>query len=124
MTWKWPYAVATGALFIIELGIALFVHDGFVRPHLGDALAVILVYLGLRSATRVHVLAAAAIALAIAFIIEFSQLFHLLSAIGLAHNRWARIILGGVFDVQDLLAYAFGAAAVVAVERLRGESLT
>ena len=124
MTWKWPYAVATGALFIIELGIALFVHDGFVRPHLGDALAVILVYLGLRSVTRYHVLAAAAIALAIAFIIEFSQLFHFLSAIGLAHNRWARIILGGVFDVQDLLAYAFGAAAVVAVERLRGESLT
>ena len=31
------------ALLLIELLIALFVHDRFIRPHLGDVLAVMLV---------------------------------------------------------------------------------
>ena len=123
MTWKWPYAAAAIVVFLIEVGIALFVHDGFVRPHLGDSLAVVLVYLGMRAVTRLRPLPAALTALTIAVVIEISQYFHFVTLIGLGHNRWARIVLGGVFDVQDIVAYVVGAIAIVAVERLRGERL-
>ena len=39
-----PYAIAALLLFLIELFIALFVHDTFVRPYFGDVLVVILLW--------------------------------------------------------------------------------
>ena len=49
------YALAAVILFAIEVVIALYVRDRFVRPHLGDTLAVLLVYCGLRATTRIGV---------------------------------------------------------------------
>ncbi len=49
------YAALTALLLAIEVVIALFVHDAIVRPYVGDALAVILVYTGLRAVTRLPV---------------------------------------------------------------------
>ena len=34
------YGMATIMLFIVELLIALFVHDNFIRPYVGDVLRV------------------------------------------------------------------------------------
>lgn len=42
------YAAATVLLTIIEVLIALYVHDDFVRPYVGDVLAVIAVYCAVR----------------------------------------------------------------------------
>ncbi|WP_420138015.1 DUF2809 domain-containing protein [Sphingomonas sp.] len=99
--------------------IALFVHDRLVRPYLGDSLAVVLVYCGLRTITRLRVGTATACALAIAFLVEFGQALHYVDRLGLEHIRWARIVLGTGFDPQDLLAYTAGAAAILLVERWR-----
>jgi hypothetical protein len=84
---------------------------------------VVLVYLGLRWLTPMRPLPTAALALAIAAVIELAQLFHLLAALGLEGNRLARTVLGGVFDPKDLAAYAAGAALALVVERLRGVRL-
>ena len=62
---KLGYLVAALVLFAIEVLIALFVHDNFIRSHVGDVLAVGLVYATLRAATRVNVLQALALTLAI-----------------------------------------------------------
>ena len=120
MTFRPFYALATLVLFVIEGLIALYMHDAFIRPHGGDMLAVVLVYLGLRSVTRMSVRTAVIAALVIAFAIEFGQLFHVLDRLGLGHNRILRVVLGGVFDVGDLGCYCVGAAAAWAVEPLRG----
>ena len=40
------YAAAFLILLAIEVLIALFVHDRFVRPYLGDVIVVIVVYPG------------------------------------------------------------------------------
>jgi hypothetical protein len=119
MTIRLPYALATMVVFVIEVFIALFVRDRFIRPYIGDVLAVVLVYLALRAVTTLRVVPALAITLAIAAAIEFGQLFNLLGALGLRHNQIARIILGGSFDVQDFAAYAVGACSVVLVEWIR-----
>jgi Protein of unknown function (DUF2809) len=110
------YALAALALFAIEVVIALFVRDSFVRPYVGDALAVMLVYVALRAATPLRFVGAIAVALAIAFGVEVAQAFHLLDALGLGGNQLARIVFGGLFDWLDLAAYTAGAAVVVAVE--------
>ena len=119
MTVRPAYLVAAAALFGILLLIERFVDDSFIRPYLANALAVDLMYLGLRGVTRMSVRQAAAVALAIAFAIEISQLFHVLAHLGLWHDSIARAVLGGHFEVRDLCSYAVGALGAVAVEWLR-----
>lgn len=116
------YAALTLALLLTEIVIALFVRDAIIRPYVGDALAVVLVYAGLRTVTRLRVVPATALALLIAFVIEFAQYFRLLDQLSLSGNRWARIILGSGFDPQDFVAYTAGGAAVLLVERYRRAS--
>ncbi|TGX55933.1 DUF2809 domain-containing protein [Sphingomonas gei] len=113
------YALLTLALFLIEVVIALFVRDRFVRPYLGDTLAVIFVYAALRAAFRIQVIHAAAIALLIAILIELGQLFRVLDWLGLQDNPVARTVLGYGFEAKDLLAYAAGALIALAAERVR-----
>ena len=113
-----PYALAAIAVFAIEILIALFVHDQLIRPYIGDSLAVILLYLGLRAVTPLRVVPALMTALIIAFAIEFGQMFHLIDTLGLRGNRIAGFILGGSFDVKDLGCYVAGAMVALIVESL------
>ncbi len=41
---RWGYLAASIIVFIIELIIALYVHDRIIRPYIGDMLVVVLVY--------------------------------------------------------------------------------
>jgi len=113
------YALATLVVLILEILIAAYVHDSFVRPHLGDSIAVVLVYLALRTTTRLPVRPAAIIALLIACLIEIGQWFDILGRTGLDRFPVARIVLGTGFDPTDFLAYAGGAAFVMLVEAAR-----
>jgi hypothetical protein len=106
----------------VEVVIALYVRDRFVRPYLGDVLAVVLVYCGLRAVLRIGVLPAAVVAFAIGAVIEIGQAVHVLDLLGV-HNRVIRVVLGGSFEWLDFVAYAAGAVLVLAVERLLSPSL-
>lgn len=105
-------------LFTIEVLIALFVRDGFVRPYLGDVLAVALVYTALRAVTPLRMAPAIAAALVVAFAIEIAQWFRIVDLLGLAGNPMARVVLGSYFSVEDLTAYIAGAACVPLFEKL------
>jgi hypothetical protein len=119
LTFRPGYALAALAIFAIEVAIALFVRDAFVRPYLGDTLAVILVYAGLRAVLRIGVIGVTAAALVIAFAIEFGQRFGLLDLLGLRDVPLARIALGSGFDPRDLAAYTIGAVLVLLFEKFR-----
>jgi len=110
------YAAAALFLFVVEVLIALFVRDQFVRPYLGGVLAVMLVYAVLRAATPLGMAQALVAALAIALVIDLAQALNLLGALGLADNQLARVVFGGAFDMMDMAAYVAGAAAVLAIE--------
>jgi len=111
------YLIAAIVLFGLEVFIALFVRDAFVRPYIGDVLAIALVYTALRAVAPLSLSSALATTLAIAVLIEVAQAAKLLSALGLGENRLARIVFGGSFDWLDLLAYAAGGIMIVLVER-------
>lgn len=113
------YLAAAIVLFAIEVLIALFVRDDFVRPYLGDVLAVALVYTSLRAVTPLGVNAALVVTLAIAFAIEIAQALGLLAALGVGDSAVARVVLGGTFDWADLAAYTAGAALIALIERVR-----
>lgn len=104
------YAALFTLLFLIELGIALYVHDGFVRPFLGDTLVVILIYFFcqiflLRPALRVSLGV-----LAFAFTVEFLQAVDVVALLGLQQHVWLSIAIGRTFSWSDLLAYSVGSA--------------
>jgi hypothetical protein len=113
------YALAALALFVIEVVIALYVRDRFVRPYLGDTLAVLLVYCGLRAVTRLEVVSAAVAAFAVAALVELGQLIGILDLLGWRDSALARTLLGTGFEWKDFLAYAAGACIAVLAERLK-----
>jgi hypothetical protein len=119
MTFRPTYALATALILAIELYIGLYIHDQVIRPYVGDGLAVVLVYLGLRAVTTLTIRTALLAAVAIAFAIEFGQYFHLIDRLGLRHNRVARLVLGTTFDVGDLVCYVAGAAVTGLIESVR-----
>lgn len=115
---KGAYLIVAIALFAVEVLIALFMRDEFVRPYVGDVLAVAFVYAALRAVTPLGLAPALGLTLAIALGVEIAQALNLLDAIGLRDNAVARTVLGGVFDWADLAAYTAGAVLVLIAERV------
>ena len=113
------YFLTACCLLLLEVFIALCLHDRFVRPYAGDFLATIFVYCLLRSVVRASVGRLAATALAISYLLEGLQYFNLLDRLDW-HSRVARIIFGSHFEWSDILAYTLGLGLVLALERSRG----
>ncbi|SFF27847.1 ribosomal maturation YjgA family protein [Flavobacterium xueshanense] len=112
------YFVITILLFLLEIEIALYVHDNFIRPYFGDFLVVILLYCFLKSFVKVSVWVAAALVLVFSFAIETAQYFNLVEKLELQHSKIAKIVLGNSFAWMDLLAYTLGILAVISMEKI------
>lgn len=108
-------------IFIIEVLIALFVHDKIIRPYIGDTLVVILIYCFVKAFLDIPVLPAALGVLAFSYIIEILQYFHFINWLGLNHSKVARIVLGNSFAWIDILAYTVGIAAVFFIEKIKNK---
>lgn len=105
---RWGYAAAALALFLVELAIALWVHDSFVRPFVGDVLVVVLIYLVLRSFVPLAPRRLGLGVLMFACTIEFLQAIDYVALLGVAHIPWLSVALGRTFSWSDLLAYTAG----------------
>lgn len=105
--------LACGIVFLIILGIeiliGMFVRDRFVRPYLGDVLAVICVYFfaGIILPKKPKLLSIWVTAFA--FAVEFIQLTPLSDLLG--KGSVLSIIVGGTFDISDLFCYLIGGSA-------------
>jgi Protein of unknown function (DUF2809) len=118
-TFKKTYFFSTIFLFIIELLIAVFVNDRFIRPFVGDFLVVILIYCFIQTFTNFKIIATAIGVLLFAYIVEIGQYFEMVKLLGLAHNQLAVIILGNHFSWGDMLVYTLGILLVIWVEKWR-----
>lgn len=101
---KW-YTALTLCLLAVEICIALFVHDNFIRPYVGDILVTVLLCCLCRAlfprfapALPVFLLAAA---------VEGLQWLGLAERLGLQGTALG-IILGSTFDWKDILCYGLG----------------
>ena len=104
--------------WVIEVFIALFVHDRFVRPYLGDVLVVVVVYALARVVfpTGLPWLPVGVTLFAVG--VEISQYFHLVDLLGLGKIPFFRVLLGSVFDWADLACYCVGGGAILLAEWL------
>lgn len=111
------YFFATLLLFLIEIGIALFIKDRFIRPYFGDFLVVILLYCLVKSFWNGASIWAGIYVLLFAFAVEIGQYFQLVKLLGLNHSELARTVIGTGFDWGDLVAYTLGILVVLAIEK-------
>lgn len=111
------YCAAFALLLGLEVFIALFVHDAFVRPYLGDVLVIVLLYClgrGILGIRRKWLVPAVTVLGALA---ECLQYFHLADRLGLPEGSALRVILGSTFDPKDLLCYLAGGAVLLLWEQ-------
>lgn len=107
-------------LFTVEVIIAVFVHDRFVRPFGGDFLVVILLYCFVKGFWDAPDLKVAVAVLLFAYLIEVLQYFHIVKILGLEHSKVATIVIGNAFEWTDILAYTLGVLGVLWAERIWG----
>lgn len=94
-------------LLLLEICIARFVHDSIIRPFIGDALVVILVFYFFRIFIRNQDHPIAIVSFLFACGVEVLQAFHLVQKLSI-ENPILRIALGSTFDPWDFVAYGVG----------------
>ncbi len=111
------YFASAILLFFVEVVIALFIHDKFIRPYVGDVLVVILIYCALKSVFAVSKLKTALGVLLFAFAVETSQYLGLIFTLGWEHSALASAIIGTSFAWEDIWAYIIGFLSIVFAEK-------
>jgi hypothetical protein len=102
----------------MEVAIALYLHDVFIRPYFGDFLVIILLYAAIKSVLQFTILRVASIAILICYMIEITQYLNLLTILGLQKSQPLSIILGSSFSWSDMIAYTFGFIFIIGIEKI------
>lgn len=118
------YALLFLGLLAVEVCIALFVHDRFIRPYLGDVLVVAVLYALVRVVLPRGCPWLAGAVTAFACCVELGQAFGLVDRLGLGHIRFFRVLLGTTFDWHDLLCYLAGGVLVLGLEAVWNKKRT
>lgn len=118
LTFNLKYFLLTLLFFIVEVLIALFMHDRFIRPYVGDYLVVFLIYCAVKTFFKASPVKVAIGVLLFSYTIEVLQYFNIVDRLGLAGNRLAKTVIGYGFEWLDLLAYTLGVITILLLERV------
>ena len=102
------YGLVTILFFLIELLIAVFVHDDFIRPYVGDVLVVVLLYTFVRIFVPEGIGLLPVYLFLLATFVEVLQYARIVEVLGLSGNRILSVIVGSVFDWKDIVCYGVG----------------
>ena len=105
-------------LLAVEVCIALFVHDAFVRPYVGDMLVTLLLCCMCRVAFSDKVRLLPVFVFVFAAFVEIGQYFDVVALLGLVDNRILSIALGRTFSWLDLVCYAAGCMAAFGLDEI------
>lgn len=112
------YLLAFIIFFITEVLIAVYVHDDFIRPYVGDILVVVLLYCFIKIFVPYKGKLMPLYIFIFSAFVEILQYFKLVEVLGLQDNRFARIVIGSVFDWKDILCYGVGCILLYWYEKL------
>lgn len=112
------YATIFCVLMIMEICIALFVHDVFVRPYVGDMLVTLLLCCMARVVFPEKMRLLPLFVFLFAACVEVGQYFDLVALLGLEDNRFISIALGRTFSLMDIVCYAVGCVAAFGLDRI------
>jgi len=110
------YFICFIILFIIEVAIAIFLSNGFIRSTFGDFLVVMLIYSFVKTIFDWKPLKVAIGVLIFAYLIEFTQLFQILKICNLQDHKILATVLGSTFQISDLVSYTIGTITILIIE--------
>lgn len=113
------YLAMTVFWLAVEVVIACYVHDRFIRPYVGDVLVVVVVYCFARIWVPQGVRLLPLYVFLFAAGVEVLQYFHLVELLGVGNNTFLRVVLGSVFDLKDILCYGIGCVFLEGFERVK-----
>lgn len=116
------YGLLALAIFAVEVAIALWVNEEFVRPFVGDVLVVVLIYCSVKTFVTGHKIAVAVGTLLFAFLVETAQGFDAVTRLGLQDSRLARTVIGTSFSWIDVWCYVIGIVMVLVLESIGRKS--
>jgi hypothetical protein len=111
-------------VFAIEVIIAIFFRDPWIRPLLGDVLVVIAIAYFIHAFFAIRMTKIAISTLIFAYFIELLQLVKIIDILGWRDSQIARLTIGTTFDWRDLVAYTIGVAIVIIARVDRDKTIT
>ena len=102
------YGIATIILLVIEVLIALYVHDSIIRPYVGDILVVVVIYTFVRIFIPERVALLPVYIFVFAAGVELLQLINIVDVLGVRDSSFFSVLIGTVFDIKHVICYALG----------------
>ena len=112
------YALFFFILLITEICIALFVHDNFIRPYIGDALVTVLICCFLRVFIPKGVKVLPVFVFLFASLVETAQYFDIVRLLGLEGNTFISTVIGRTFSFTDIICYGVGCITFYLAEKI------
>ena len=112
------YFLICCSLMAVEICIAIFVHDSFIRPYVGDMLVTLLLCCMARVLIPDRVRLLPLYVFLFAACVEIGQYFDVVALLGLEDNRLISIALGRTFSWLDLVCYAVGGVAASGLDAI------
>ncbi len=112
------YALIFVAILAVEVLIAVFVRDNFVRPYVGDMLVTVLICCFMRIFFVSGALFLPLWVFLFATAVEIGQYFDIVHLMGLENCTFLSVAIGNTFSAADLLCYAVGCLFFFIAEQL------
>ena len=109
-------------LLSIEIVIALFINDRFIRPYVGDVLIIILMYTFVRGIKQKLIRFLPIYLLLFAVSVEVVQYFDLIQMLNIKDNILLATIIGSTFDIKDIVCYLVGTIVIVIWEKVENNT--
>ena len=115
---KLVYALLFFAVFVLEVLIALFVNDSFIRPFGGDILVTVLLCLFVRAFFPVKTKLLPVYVFLFAVAVEICQYFDVVKLLGFENNVFISTIVGRSYSFIDIICYGVGCVAFFITEQI------
>lgn len=102
------YAVMFIVIFLIEVIIALFIKDKFIRPYVGDLLVTVLLCALIRIFIPSKISALPIFVFLFSLLVEFAQYVDIVELLGFESSKVLSVLVGRSFSVIDIVCYALG----------------
>lgn len=112
---RMKYGIAFLLLLLVEIFIASYVHDDFIRPYMGDILVVVVLYCFVRIFIPEKCRLMPLYIFLFAAAVEGLQYFDFVDRLKL-DNLFFRVLIGSVFDWKDILCYGLGCGMLAGYE--------
>lgn len=106
------------SLFIVEVLIALYFHDDFIRPFVGDMIVTVLVWSFARVIFPDKFKLMSVYVMIFATLIEVGQYFNYVELLGVQDNPLLVTVMGTSFAWADIACYAVGCTVAAVIDFL------